>query len=158
VNQNAFSDGFIEYHTSLKPLSDARSLLQSGDWKDGYAAFSNAEIALDKISAAQISDAMEGRVQGIQGVEGYLVETDLWWHTNEYFEEISIEREDNGFYCQHWKLHQKPENANCYYRSVETLPRNNSTVFKDTPLQSVEVIWPERRLHFFITIGEEVKT
>lgn len=148
--EREFYEGFIKYQVKFE-IEDE---IELRDWDDGYIAFSNGEKRLKELlsmfSISTISELLQLKFNPVDGIEGYVVEVDLWRSRNNVYEEISIEREDRGFLLQHWILSQKElENSKpCYLREVETLPRKNS-LFKR--LSSIEVIIPEFRLHFFIT-------
>ncbi len=150
-----FEKGFIEYKVSREPAIDQDLTCQ--DWDDGYLAFSKGEKRLENIDLAKLNDFQNQKVQGIGSVEGYLMEIDLWRSRNGIYEEIAIERDDTGFYCQKWELDTENKEFNCYYRRVKTLVRkaigNAKEIFKNDELQSIEVVYPEKRLHFFITAG-----
>ena len=158
MKNNDYKDGFVTY--TMKFSIDDTDL---ESWDDGYLAFSNTELRInDKLlNGLKLEDILNGS-SSVNGVEGYLMEVDLWRHEGGVYKEISIEREDRGFLVQRWSLHtnikenEKPDGYKCYYRKVNTLPRrpiaDGARLFGDGELQSVEVIVPKRRLHFFITI------
>ncbi len=151
---NSFKEGCIEYTVEMK-TAESFPNIDLNDWNDGYIAFSNDEIRVQHIKNRSLKDMLNGRVEGINGIEGYLIEIDLWRNKDGIYEELSIEREDREFLYQGWKLYtQLKENQkhNCYFRVVDTYARANSKIFKDNELKSIEVIFPEHRLHFFITI------
>lgn len=163
-----FKEGFVAY-TVAHELPPDFSL---DGWDDGYIAFSNKEFPVNnKIKGMPFKDIIKVRYNkgnlppdALKDAEGYLMELDLWRHKDGVYEEISIEREDRGFLVQHWKLYADGKEGdgyeatgnkgkfNCYYywRVAETKPRGNS-IFKD--LKSIEVVYPEHRLHFFLTVG-----
>lgn len=151
-----FKDGFVTYTVTRELPSD----FSFSGWDDGYVAFSKGEKPLKDILAnidikdKSFVDVINNKIDGIYGVEGFLMELDLWRNNNDgAYEEISIERNDSGFLVQEWKLETKSEkDRNCYWRMVDTSPRDNS-IFKDLELKSIEVVYPENRLHFFLTVG-----
>lgn len=157
-----FADGWVEYtareipenNIDLKEVSPA-------NWDDGYLAYSQGEIRIDK----RMNDIdFVNRTHGTNGVKGYLMEINFWKKTVDTYEEISIEREDSGFFYQKWTLHTKPgdyakPNYRCHYRKAPTMVREpigkGAKQFEDDDLSSIEVVCPERRLHFFITEGDK---
>lgn len=150
-----FNDGCIEYSVTSKiPVG----FFLEG-WDDGYVAFSNKEFRLEeikkKLDGKSLSAIENINVKGvIEGAEGFLMEIGLWRKSDDgSYAEISIEREDVGFLVQEWKLSKVKSDRSmlCYYREVETKPRGNS-IFKDSSIKSIEVIVPENRLHFFLTV------
>jgi len=160
----AFQDGQLLYETatlvSPSDLSEDRGL--QSEWNDGYAAFSRGEVRLTGVPNIKVPDLSNEKVSGVNGVEGYLMELNLWRHDGEgIFEEIIIEREDGGYFCQYWKLNTKSttRETNCYYRQAETFPRKTiggrKPLFADNEMRSLECIVPEHRLHFFITTGKQ---
>lgn len=158
MKNNGFIDGFLVYECESKSIENLLKDYDFAGWDDGYLAFSKGERQLQDIKD-KIKDLIkgdkQGKVAGLEGIYGYLMEIDLWRKNGDCPEEISIERDDNGFYCQRWNLFKKvpPEKYyDCLYRTVDTFPRRNS-IFKDQPLESIEVIVPQNRFHFFITTG-----
>lgn len=159
MGQDNFNEGYLFYECGLKTMDELRKDFDFKNWSDGCLAFSNTEKRLDEVSSTivdLIKGDEKGKVTGIEGINGYLMEIDLWRKVDDRHEEICIEREDNGYYYQSWKLMKQPPTQEhyyaCYYRYVETLPRYNS-LFKNNPLKSAEVIIPQNRFHFFITVG-----
>lgn len=143
-----FKEGFVTYTVTYELPSD----FSFNGWDDGYAAFSMGEKRMKDIKERDFLELVQDRVTGINGVEGYLMEVDLWRsNSDRSYEEISIEREDKGFLVHQWKLETNTtNNSNCYWRFAETQPRGNSILNKES-LKSIEVIVDEHRLHFFIT-------
>lgn len=157
-----FMDGFIKYDVLVldTPELQKEHLDNIGlsDWADGYLAFSNTEKRLSDLKTHNLPDLFS---KGLSGVEGYLMEVDLWKNKNGIYEEVSIEREDDYLLLQMWTLDATSQMKNCYYRKVETIPRGSTLqptrslqpTFKDKDLNSLEVVFPEKRLHFFISAG-----
>lgn len=146
---NKFEKGFVSYTVTSKVPDN----LSFNSWADGYIAFSKGEMRLNEIKYRDFSELIKNRITGISGVDGYVMEINLWKSNGDgSYEEISIEREDKGFFIQSWKLSKNEidDGIMCYYREVNTQPRGNS-IFKE--LKAIEVIVPEYRLHFFITKG-----
>lgn len=175
MSKNDFSDGFVFYESGLKTLSDIDSLIPDFfRWKDGYIAFANTEMRVNALKKEDVSKIVyTNPVDGIANVKGYVMEMDLWKKdaNKGIWEEIALEREDKGFFCQHWKLFAKGKTDDpdfkkadcCYWRKADTLVRKpvgrDSSIFGDTKkndlvLKTIEVICPKHRLHFFITAGE----
>ena len=163
MNTSEFQDGYLIYTCELKTLESVCADIDFTGWDDGYLAFSNKELRMREISAG-IESLLQGdelgKVTTIDGVEGYLMEVDLWRGADNGFEEISLERGDEGILCSRWKLatHKPGEGIKyypCRWRQVATFPRANS-IFHNHELQSIEVIVPENRFHFFITKGKRV--
>ena len=159
-----FQDGYLEYRQSAaEDLPGEIMKLLAEKWTDGFCAFSNRELRLRDIGDKMADVSMfSGRVSGIPDTEGYLMELDLWRACGEYNEELVIEREDYGFLIQHWKLHKTKTGEAvgdaCFYRSANTIPQERKEggkglLFEEKEITSVEVIVPEKRLHFFITAG-----
>lgn len=168
MDDKNFREGRITYTVEFEK-SDALSCIGDlKDWQGGYIAFSNKEFSLKN---AELKSFVENHGEEIQKVidkkakdipalkdtesGGYIMEIDLWRHEHDVYEEIAIEREDRGFLYQCWRLEPRQaenESVRCYWRKVNTSPRDNS-IFKGESLRSVEVIWPEKRLHFFITMS-----
>ncbi|MEE4358313.1 MAG: hypothetical protein V2I97_17720 [Desulfococcaceae bacterium] len=165
MSHTEFSKGFLSYKSGMKNASDID--IDFPQWKDGYIAFSNTEKRLKHTDISEITYA--DPVPGI----GYVMEIDLWKKDKDVWEEIALEREDKGFFYQHWKLfgNGKTDDPDlekadcCFWRMADTLVRKpvrkDSSIFGDTKkndlvLKTIEVICPQHRLHFFITAGEEV--
>ncbi|MDQ7031594.1 MAG: hypothetical protein Q9M37_02610 [Desulfonauticus sp.] len=141
-----FQQGYLIYavkQTSNCPEIDLKQ------WDNGYVAFSNREYPLQELKQLDLKQ-MLNQDQLPKDAEGYIMEIDLWRKTDHVYEEISIEREDTLFFIQHWQLFtQKIDGADlCFYRCASTAPRANS-IFNQ--LKSIEVVVPDKRLHFFIT-------
>lgn len=154
VKENSWEEGYIEYKVDTIKSQDVNIIFD--DWHDGYVAFSMGEKRLKDIKDKDFAELIKGRVNDISGVEGYLMEVDLWRkNTDGSYEEIYIEREDRGFFLQQWKLSKNRFDGSkpCYYHDADTQPRSNLKLFGKNELKSIEVIEPEHRLHFFITCG-----
>lgn len=173
MTANEFSDGFLAYEAGpvLEPNEVAAKLGVLSDWSGGFLAFS-AGVSLDgsgnaqpgeavldeKLKRRDIATLLGHKVENIPGVQGYLMELNLWRKPADGIaEEVCVEREDGGFFYQQWTLRGNKETVSssqempCYFRKAETFPRGNS-IFKKS-LSSVEVIVPRDRLHFFLTTG-----
>ncbi|MCP4346239.1 MAG: hypothetical protein GY795_12030 [Desulfobacterales bacterium] len=146
-----FEDGFIKYTVQHFENVDELPKEINSEWDDGYVSFSKTEKRFEKEDILSLL------------TQDDFTEIDLWRKGSDMYEEIAVEREDRGFFFQHWQLFtkekQKPEGDNicrCYYRNAETVPRKpieTKAVFQDNQLNSIEVICPDNRLHFFITAG-----
>ena len=83
------------------------------------------------------------------------------------FREISIERERDAFFLQEWilvlpsdppaddftdKACRIPGWVRCYTRKVA--PSSVTPLFKSKSLAAMEIIFPEKRIHPFLTIGD----
>jgi len=159
MSASEFRDGFLSYECEKLSLDKLLSTYDFSGWQDGFIAFSNTEKRLNDIKA-DIKDLLkgdnQGKVRGVDGIEGYLMEINLWRSHDTGCEEIVVERDDDGFYCQRWKLLKQEPQENyfeCRYRPVNTFPCRNS-ILKDQSLESIEVIVPQTKFHFFIT-GEK---
>ncbi len=160
---DSFDKGYIDYTVEKKNIDDLeKENIDLSTWGDGYLAFSNKELRLTDLPGdSDINTLLKDKITNINGIEGYLMEINLWGKNNEAYEEISIEREDSGFLYQRWKLHtelKENHEPNCYYRKVDTLPRKPiagaERLFNSNELKSIEVIVSSGRLHFFITTGD----
>lgn len=151
LSHNNFQEGYLEYNIS----NEFPSELSLTEWDDGYLAFSNKEVRLsDFTNLIDFKELEKNRINNIQGIdlEGYLMEACLWRTKGRTVEEISVEREDNGFYVQHWKvsLNYIEGAIPCYFRPIEVEPRINS-IFSDIALYiTYEVVVPSIRMHFFL--------
>lgn len=157
MQENQWKNGYIEY--KVEEIKDPSEKINFAQWHDGYVAFSKGEKRFkdNDIKGKNFAEFIKDRVEDINGVDGYLMEVDLWRkNSDESYEEISIEREDRGFLVQQWKLSESKFDGSkpCYYRDANTQPRANLKLFKENELKSIEVIEPEYRLHFFITCGQ----
>jgi hypothetical protein len=163
MKKNGFNEGWVDYQAGLQADFDPAGLL-AGNWDDGFLAFSRGERRLFDFLAENGSQPLarlQGqRVDGLTGVEGYLMELDLWRRDQETgcVEEIVAEREDRGFFVQTWRLETRPPEGcapNCYFRPLASFSRKPigdcPRIFPETALRAVEVIVADRRLHFFLT-------
>lgn len=155
------SDGFISGHVELiqelKKEQEIKELLCLEEWYDGYLAFSKKELRLKQVKSLPLEELFKQQDGStLEGVEGWLIEVDLWRYRDNCFEEISIEREDDRFFMQQWSLSTdvKADQENCFYRVVNPLS-NQTNLFESNELVAFEVIVPQERLHFFITRGSE---
>ena len=161
MSNSEYQDGFITYESGIRNPGDLGAIAAQ-EWDDGYLAFSNREIRWKDRNGKTLIDLFEGRADGkIDDVEGFLMETGLWrGENNRMFEELCVEREDKGLFVQRWVLLTsgfEPEKINCYYRDAHTMAGGGHSerhrIFGDKELNSIEVVVPEKRLHFFITAG-----
>jgi hypothetical protein len=157
----SFQAGFVKYKTGLKTADEAGALIDNPKckWTDGYLTFSKGELPLKSLPTGPLSAMIAGTVPGIkdrkgEDIQGYLMEVDLWCKRDGCYKEISLERDDAVFYLQKWELAPDPIDGAqiCYWREVDILPHAKSTVFA-ADIKALEVIVPERRLHFFLTAG-----
>lgn len=155
MNDIPFDDGYIKFSVEEIPEQDIISLrIDLNNWDDGYFAFSNCEKRLDEIRSKTSFHNLIAGNHSLQDIHGYLIEIDLWRNRNSIFEEISIERDDNCFLYQKWSLGLQAcddDGIKCYFRTMKTMFRENTKLFKDHEIESIEVVVPEKRLHFFIT-------
>lgn len=166
--------------------------LQPDQWKDGFYAFSHREIRKKAFDPAMVAglDLFRERCR-LDKSPAYLMEIGLWRqsHTSgeqldsdrdTFFEEISLERDDQTFFLQTWTLYPHEHSSHfgsqtvepgasphktaslshgcdglfpCRYRPVPTLPSPNS-LFQNRDLYSMEIIVPQLCCHFFLTTGE----
>lgn len=153
MDTEKFTPGYISYEASAKTVEETAELIASIQTvEDGFMAFSNQQerirLPFDPSHTAQLLQTHD------PGGKGYLMELDLWGALEGGCFEISIEFEDSGFFVQQWRLDYTcaaDRTANCYYRWANTFRRGNTDIFSGDELRSIEVIYPERRLHFFIT-------
>ncbi len=155
---NGFKKGQLTYTAaSMTPGELAAKL--NGSWKDGYVAFATTEKRLSQLPVTMDESFLRERVQGIEDAEGYVSEVNLWRNDTSTIEEIAAEREENIFYVQYWSLKKGPESGkeNCWYCEADTKAgshhNNDKRLFSGT-LKSVEVVWQEKRLNFYLTTGE----
>lgn len=129
---------------SMEELSEPRAI-EPSRWHDGYLAFSSEEFSLEEIVQRGID--IDGLLKNakIEGIDGYLMELDLWRSDGDLYEELYMERTDMGWYIFTVVLDTKAprQEANCYWRRANT-----------SALKSIEVVVPQWRLHFFITTSE----
>ncbi|MBF0564915.1 MAG: hypothetical protein HQK89_06705 [Nitrospirae bacterium] len=173
MGNDKFSEGTIKYKilSGMEIDEVAKHTGELSEWSngDGYIAFSNRECRLNDFlnnsPGLSLKDLLAKR-----DTTGYLMEIGLWREKNGTVEEICIEREDSGFHFQNWILYKEVKKGSgeggcvlCYYRSVETLPREKPLPRENTILssgdeksiRSYEVVLPEKWLHFFIIAGKE---
>lgn len=156
MNNNEFRNGNAVYESGYKSI-DEIEVINLQEWLDGYIAFSKGEVRLNQFTPSSFKGLLEIRNQTITGVEGYISEINLWRKLDDVWEELSIEREDSGFFFQCFLISEAPDNqGNCFFRKARTFRRENSIIdFSEENLESIEVIMPSNRLHFFITAGGE---
>jgi hypothetical protein len=155
MNDNGFKDGTIRYAPAAMTPAELAAAVGNGVWQGGYVAFSRGEKRLAELDSGSITEEfLRGRVASIPGAEGYVAEVNLWCAHGDTIEEISAEREENTFFVQQWALDTKPQDGtgNCWHRKAATVA---SSLLYTGKLASVEVVWPQYRLNFFITTGGE---
>jgi hypothetical protein len=159
MTNDGFKRGIIEYtlRCGVMPAVLAGEL---PGWQDGYVAFANAEKRLGDIQGLAVdedflSNRINGRLSG--GIEGYVTELDFWRKGSDTLEEIAAEREETTYRVQRWTLRMFPGEGegNCWHRPAATMPgpRIRTGPLFAEGLASQEVVWPEKRLNFFISRG-----
>lgn len=159
MSKRDFRNGRLEYEAG--PVDAGAVDLDLSQWEDGFLAFSTAEVRLSGIRDRFRKDWLEGEIDPFEAFDGYLMEIDLWRKNGGVFEELVLEREDDGFYRQYWRLSTDPsvEAPNCFWQEAGTRvrePIDTAPLFSGGDLRSIEVIMPTHRLHFFITAGGDV--
>ena len=160
MSDKGFKEGSIDYRVASGVTPAALADTVQGRWEDGFVAFANgekrlgdiSEIPLDAVFFAQkINDRLD------QEIEGYVAELNLWRKEESLMLEISAEREENTFYVQSWELDTAPVppgTGNCWYREADTRAGSQHKDGRRTftgELKTIEVVWPEKRLNFFIS-------
>lgn len=146
----SFQPGYIEFKSEYIDKLESLDFLQNKDW-DGYVAFSNVEIRYSDFLKKGLS-IISGKINGVEGIEGYIMEIGLWKAYEDYCEEIYIERMETRFLFQKYKLYYIKENPNCYWREVRTCKRENIKIWEPNDLsEAIEVVIPDLRMHIFIT-------
>ena len=155
MDDPAFYQGKIEYQAGYHDPSEIG--LDPAQWDDGFVAFSRGEVRLNAITGTigrlPSFDAPLETPADDGGFGGYIVEVNVWRHRDGAHEELVLERENHQFYRQNFRL--TPGDGadwNCYYRPATTTALGH-TLFQGAELPTIEVIWPDHRLHFFITTG-----
>ncbi|MCX7966015.1 MAG: hypothetical protein N2596_05265 [Syntrophorhabdaceae bacterium] len=150
-----FKEGLFQYNTLKGDFNLIKGEIKDlKEWDDGYLAFSNKEIRIAHVDVSL--DSLSGRVNGIiPGIEGYLMEANLWRTKDGIIEEMYIERDGNKFYLEKWILFKTPDTNKggfkCFYREADTLV-NERGIFKRDHISAIEVIVPEARLDIFLTV------
>jgi hypothetical protein len=156
MSDSGFTKGQLIYTVaSITPAELAAKT--DGIWKDGYVAFANSEKRLSQLPNSMDADFFSQRVQAVPGAEGYVTEINLWRKNGSVIEEIAVERDENRFYLQHWLLETSPKNGtgNCWYKAAKTEAgshHNKGRRLFNGSLKSIEVVWPEKRLNFYLTV------
>ena len=157
MNDNGFNKGLLAY-TVATLTAEELAAETDGSWQDGYVAFATSEKRLNQLPSKMEAVFFSERIQGIADAEGYVTEVNLWRKNGSTIEEIAAEREENRFYVQHWLLDTElAETAdnNCWHRVADTQAGSHHNkgkrIFSDS-LKSIEVVWPEKRLNFFLTV------
>jgi len=162
MRDNIFKQGEITY-TSDRNISPAEvAAMVAKSWKDGYIAFANGEKRLNDFDHIDLNEKFfRQRIQEIiqfNRLGGYVTELDLWRSSGSIFEEIAIEREENSYHVQHIVLDTEDKSSsNCWYRDSHTKAgshhNSNRQIFTGM-LNTIEVVWPEKRINIFVTVGE----
>lgn len=157
ITKVEFAPGNLKYRQEIKNSEDVLRVLAEADMKQGYAAFSKGEIRLPDAGLVVNADLLNERT-ALKDCDGYLMELNLWKNEGTIFEEIAVERTDEGFLTQEWKLDiSEIEQGNCWYRFRKHPVLENSRLYKDK-IETIETIMPKHRLHFFITRSTDNKT
>jgi hypothetical protein len=150
--EHEYRDGSLEYFVKDRvPADGIKDHVLGHAWDGGFAAFSRGEKDLDDLDLDELVSGAGDRVATGNGIEGYLMELDLWRRREDKIEELVLEREGDGFLLQKWTLTTNPDGkANCHYRTASTRLRGR---YGGRRQDSIEVVAPEHRLHFYITTG-----
>jgi len=162
MSDKGFNKGNLSYTVTRGVTPEALAGMLAGAWRGGYVAFANGERRLDQLAGAIDTAFLSRRVQDLPGrlkdpgnTGGYVTEIDLWRQEGALLEEIAAEREEDSFIVQHWRLDTAPADAgNCLHRAADTQAGAYRGRLYSGRLATVEVVWPERRLNFFITRGD----
>ena len=160
MSVNEFLEGTLVYTAAggITPADLAHKL--AGAWQDGYVAFAASEKRLAELKGiAPDVSFLSGRVQNLDGAEGYVTELNLWRRDGAILEEIAAEREENTFHVQTWRLDTAPAtgSGNCWHRPAATRSGSHHKAGRrlfSGELAGVEVVMPQQRLNFYITRGE----
>jgi len=158
---NGFKKGLLTSKVKVNVAPAEIVALACEKWKNGYIAFANGEKRLDCFDQVEFDQHFfSDRIQDIAPefeLEGYVTELNLWRNVGNTIEEIAIEREENNYFIQHFHLDMTAPDSNCWYRDSDTIAgshHNGARQIFSGKLSSVEVVWPEKRLNIFITVGE----
>ncbi len=157
---NGFMEGAISYTMETMSADTLASELATAAWKDadGYIALSNTELRLGRAKGQGLLQG-EKLAERIDPARGYVMEVNVWTKAGTSLCELSAEREDDKFIVQKWLLNTAvaPGAGNCWHKKADILSgshhRGDKVLFGK--LESIEVVWPEHRLNFFITTGGE---
>jgi len=157
MSDNEFKKGHLAYTAASMTPGELAAII-NGSWKDGYVAFATTEKRLSQLPVTMDESFFRERVQGIEDAEGYVSEVNLWRNDATTIEEIAVEREENSFYVQHWLLKTDPVSGteNCWHCEADTKTgshHNNDKRLFNGSLKSIEVVWPVKRLNFYLTTG-----
>ncbi len=157
-----FKKGYIMYENRKESFDTAIRRINPSEWDDGYMALSSRELRKNQ---SEFHEILAKGKERISKKDGYIMEICLWRFTGSTIaEEISIERENNSFYLQRWKLYLTDHTGDaetdmelleCYYRKIIPIIRKKSILV--SPARSVhafEVVVPKYRLHFFLSVTE----
>lgn len=158
---NTFESGSLVWVSGIFPPEDLALRFLEKAWDDGFVAFSNGERRVNTIGGRQaMADLLAQRIEGQDGLEGFLMEGGLWRaSTTSVYEELAMEREGDNFFVQHWRLSPEKmankEEMPCFYRKAQTFVRGNLVnIFPEQTIPTFEVIVPEHRLRFYIIRGK----
>ncbi|HOF05360.1 MAG TPA: hypothetical protein PK175_09085 [Syntrophales bacterium] len=153
MNIEKFNEGFLQWRAETMTPEAVKAQFLEQEWDDGFLAFSNSERRLGGDGLSLLGAFLNGRADRHGGPEGYLMEAGLWRSRGAVLEEISLEREGDNFFVQHWVLQKNvsPKESNCYWRKAETFVRGNLGEVFSGAVKTVEVIVPEHRLHLYLT-------
>ena len=159
MNDCGFKEGKLDYTIATGVTPARLAELATGKW-DGFIAFANVEKRLDQLSGITLDEQfLAERVGGLDSVEGYVTELNLWRQNGGLLEELAAEREEDTYALQLWLLDTSPASGtgNCWHRESATKAgshHKDGNRLYSGDLASVEVVWPEKRLNFFITRGK----
>ena len=160
MSDKGFKEGSIDYKVSSGVTPVALADIVKGSWEDGFVAFANSEKRLAELHGAGFDEPFfTGRVQGLDNAEGYVTEVNVWRGEGQRLVEVAAEREENTFFVQTWTLDTAPApgTGNCWYREAATRTGSHHKDGRRTfsgELKTIEVVWPEKRLTFFISRGD----
>lgn len=152
---NGFRNGNINYAAETVDPAELAQQIEAAKWADGFIAFAASENRLKDVNQPLTAEFLETR---INQELGYVTEINLWRREGNILHEIAAERVNDRFFVQTWLLDSAPiEKGNCWHKDAETRAgshhKDGNRLFSGI-LNTVEVVWPEKRLNFFITRGE----
>jgi hypothetical protein len=155
--QASFQAGWLEWQVKILDAEKVRSGFLERAWSDGFVALSNGELRLKDVGGTEsLSRLLQGRIENLHDLEGFLMEAGLWRETDGCHEELALEREGDEFFVQHWKLttgdNSDQAGLRCYFREAKAFVRGNlNKLFPENNIDTFEVIVPEDRLRFYLT-------